>query len=86
MHYETIEHLKDNNFKRLTGIQHDSFDQILKVAEKGLRNFGRPSKLSRADQLVMSLMFWREYRTDFHTVQFYGVSEAAGHMPNDMES
>lgn len=76
MRYETIEHLNDNEFKRLTGVQSETFALMLKVVEKGLRNFGRPSKLSRADQLLMTLMYWREYRTEFHIAQSYGVSEA----------
>jgi len=76
MHYETIEHLKDRDFKRLTGVQRETFNQMLAVIEKGLRNFGRPPKLSRADQLLMTLMYWREYRTEFHIAQSYGVSEA----------
>ena len=76
MRYETIEHLKDSDFKRLTGVQRETFEEMLKVIEKGLRNFGRPPKLSRADQLLMTLMYWREYRTEFHIAQSYGVSEA----------
>ena len=76
MRYETIEHLKDTEFKRLTGVLRETFDQMLKVVEKGLRDFGRPTKLSRADQLLMSLMYWREYRTEFHIAQSYGISEA----------
>ena len=76
MRYETIKHLKDSDFKRLTGVQRKTFDQMLKVIEKGLRNFGRPSKLSRADQLLLTLMYWREYRTEFHIAQSYSISEA----------
>jgi hypothetical protein len=76
MRYETIEHLKDTDFKRLTGVQRETFNQMLKVVEKGLREFGRPTKLSRADQLLMTLMYWREYRTEFHIAQSYGISEA----------
>src|SRR5260221_4574745 len=49
---------------------------LLAVVEKGLRDFGRPTKLSRADQLLMTLMYWREYRTEFHIAQSYGISEA----------
>ena len=49
---------------------------MLKVMEKGLRDFGRPTKLSHADQLLMTLMCWREYRTEFHIAQSYGISEA----------
>ena len=40
-------------------------------------HFGRPPTLSRADQLLMTLMYWREYRTQFHIAQAYGVSEAS---------
>jgi hypothetical protein len=76
MRYETIKQLKDTDFKRLTGVQRETFDRMLAVVEKGLRNFGRPTKLSRADQLLMTLMYWREYRTEFHIAQSYGVSEA----------
>jgi hypothetical protein len=76
MYYETIKQLKDSDFKRLTGVQRETYDLMLKVIEKGLRDFGRPTKLSRADQLLMTLMYWREYRTEFHIAQSYGVSEA----------
>ncbi len=76
MRYETIEQLKGSDFKRLTGVQRETFEEMLKVVEKGLRYFGRPPKLSRADQLLMTLMYWREYRTEFHIAQSYGVSEA----------
>ena len=76
MRYETIEHLKDTDFKRLTGVQRETFGLMLQVVEKGLREFSRPTKLSRADQLLMTLMYWREYRTEFHIAQSYGISEA----------
>jgi len=76
MRYETIKHLKDNDFKRFTGVQRETFELMRKVVEKGLRNFGRPAKLSRADQLLMTLMYWHEYRTEFHIAQSYGISEA----------
>jgi hypothetical protein len=76
MRYETIKHLKETDFKRLTGVQRETFEKMLAVVEKGLRDFGRPTKLSRADQLLLTLMYWREYRTEFHIAQSYGISEA----------
>jgi DDE superfamily endonuclease len=76
MRYETIKHLKDTDFKRLTGVQRETFEMMLDVVEKGLRDFGRPTKLNRADQLLMTLMYWREYRTEFHIAQSYGLSES----------
>ena len=76
MKYETIQTLKDEEFKRSTGVQHSTFEKMLKVVEAGLRDFGRPPKLSRADQLLMTLMYWREYRTEFHIGLSYAVSES----------
>jgi len=76
MRYETVQVLRDEDFKRSTGVQRSTFKEMLEVVEKGLRDFGRPPKLSRADQLLMTLMYWREYRTEFHIGLTYGVSES----------
>ena len=37
---------------------------------------GRPNKLSIEKQLIMSLMYWREYRTSMHCSLSFGVSES----------
>ena len=76
MRYEDIKTWKDTDFKRLTGVQPKAFAKMLAVLKKELPNFGRPPKLSRADQLLMTLMYWREYRTQFHIAGSYGISEA----------
>jgi hypothetical protein len=76
MRYETVKTLNDADFKRSTGVSRRVFEQMLQVVENGCRAFGRPPKLSRADQLLMTLMYWREYRTEFHIGLTYGVSEA----------
>jgi hypothetical protein len=76
MRYETVQKLRDEDFKRSTGVQRSTYEKMLVVVEQGLRDFGRPPKLSRADQLLMTLMYWREYRTEFHISLAYGVSEA----------
>ena len=76
MRYETIKHFKEMDFKRLTGVQRETFERMLEVVEKSLRDFGRPTKLSRVDQVLLTLMYWREYRTEFHIAQSYGLSES----------
>lgn len=76
MRYETVQSLKDEEFKRSTGVRRSTFEKMLTVVTTGLRDFGRPTKLSRADQLLLTLMYWREYRTEFHIGLTYGVSEA----------
>jgi len=65
MKYETVRTLKNEDFKRSTGVQRDTFEKMLEVVTTGVRDFGRPTKLSRADQLLLTLMYWREYRTEF---------------------
>ena len=76
MRYTEIKERSDKDFKRLTGVEHHTFRQMVSVLETEMPNFGRPPKLSRADQLLMTLMYWREYRTQFHIAQAYGISEA----------
>lgn len=76
MRYEEIKARTDKDFKRLTGVEHKTFRQMVAVLEREMPSFGRPPKLSRADQLLMTLMYWREYRTQFHIAQAYGISEA----------
>ena len=63
MRYAEIKDWKDRDFKRLTGVLPITFAKMLAVLDKELPTFGRPPKLSRADQLLMTLMYWREYRT-----------------------
>jgi len=77
MRYKEIKDRNDKDFKRLTGVEHQTFKQMVAVLESELPNFGRPPKLSRADQLLLTLMYWREYRTQFHIAQAYGISESA---------
>ena len=73
MRYETVQALKDEDFKRSTGVQRKTFERMLEVVKAGVRDFGRPAKLSRADQLLMTLMYLREYRTEFHIGLTYSV-------------
>ena len=76
MRYEEIKEWKDTDFKRLTGVTPETFKKMVVVLEQELPSFGRPPKLSRTDQLLMTLMYWREYRTQFHIAGSYGISEA----------
>jgi hypothetical protein len=57
-------------------VKRETFEKMLEAINKELPNFGRPPKLSRADQLLMTLMYWREYRTQFYIAGLYGISEA----------
>ena len=83
MRYKELENLKDKDFKRLTGINKSTFEkmvEILKLADKEkMKRGGNPSNTSIEDKLLMSLEYWREYRTFFHISVSYGVSESQCH-------
>lgn len=76
MHYEHIKNRKPDEFVRLTGVRRDTFEAMLQALHGQIRAFGRPPKLPLCDQLLLTLMYWREYRTLFHIASAYGLSEA----------
>ena len=76
MRYETVKKLTGKDFKRSIGVSLKMFGEMLEVIKNELRNFGRPAKLSREEQLLLTLMYLREYRTEFHIGLTYGVSES----------
>ena len=76
MHYEHIKNRKPDEFLRLTGVRRDTFEAMLQALREQIRAFGRPPKLALCDQLLLTLMYWREYRTLFHIASTYGLSEA----------
>jgi Helix-turn-helix of DDE superfamily endonuclease len=79
MSYEQVKNLGETEFKRLCGVTPATFTQMVKVvaAEKVLaKKSGRPSKLSIEDQVLMTLEYWREYRTHFHIGISWGLDEA----------
>jgi hypothetical protein len=80
MRYTTIQGLKDDEFRRLTGVKRKTFEGMVVLlskakAEQKVRG-GRPHGLMIEEQLLMMLSYWREYRTYFHIGQTYGKSES----------
>lgn len=76
--YEQLKHLKPAQFRRVCGVQPETFEQMLSVVTqaRAYQLPGRPSKFSIADQVLITLEYLREYRTYFHIAQSWGVSEA----------
>lgn len=82
MSYEQVKNLKPAEFKRLCGVYPETFKEMVTVvaAEKvWQKKTGRPSKLSSEDQLLMTLEYWREYRTYFHLGKSWGVNESTAY-------
>lgn len=77
MTYEQTKHLKSEDFKRLCGVRPETKAQMVAVMlEQATRKRkpGRPNKLSIEDQLLLSLEYWREYRTVTNTLVSLGES------------
>jgi hypothetical protein len=82
MTYEQVKSLKPENFKRLCGVRPETFNQMLEVVRSHSQlkqKTGRPGKLSLENQLLMTLEYWREYRTYFHIGQSWGINESTAY-------
>jgi hypothetical protein len=84
MFWKNIKQRTEKDFKRLTGVELQTFKLMVKevrshdqkmIRRKG-NNRSRPYKLSVEDQILMMLMYYREYRTQFHIGETYGIHEA----------
>lgn len=80
MKFETVKGLKDDQFRRLTGVKRSTFNKMVEILKESINgrkvSSGRKKKLSIEDCLLMTLEYLREYRTYFHVSQSYGVSES----------
>lgn len=83
MFYKEVESLKPTLFKRLTGVKKEVFLQMLdcitrfKQQNRKHASRGKPPKLSYADKLLLLLMYYREYRSQFHIGITYGIAESS---------
>ena len=51
--------------------------EILQQREQQKKKPGRAAELSLADQLLLTLQYWREYRTFFHIAKSWGLHESS---------
>lgn len=82
MTYKKVKNLKAEDFKRLTGVHFETFNQmveIVKQAEKLRKKTGRPPKLRIEDQILMVLEYLRKYRTFFHLGANWGINESTAY-------
>ena len=81
MSYEQIKDLRPALFKRYCGVKPDTFQKMVTVVSDHLAQTriktGRPPKLSVEDQVLMTLEYWREYRTFFHIATSWGIHESS---------
>ena len=77
MFYADLKTKPEPAFKRLTGVRPATFLDMCEALEKHLSSRGRKPKHCLEDRLLLTLMYWREYRTHAHIGQTYGLSESA---------
>ena len=76
---ETIHALPDADFRRLLGVKRATFAAMLAELERrqaAKKKIGRPPVLTLERQLVLTLQFWREYRTQYHLAAEWGLQES----------
>lgn len=81
MLYEKLKNLSAANFKRYCGVERKTFDKMCAVVRQksSVQRLveGRPPKLVTEDQVLLTLEYWREYRTMFHLSCSWDVSESS---------
>lgn len=82
MFWEVLQKYSAASFKRATGVHRIIFEELVviiadykRLHRKDLTK-GRKSSLSIENQLLMVLMYLREYRTQYHIGITYGLSES----------
>ncbi len=78
MTYEDVRNLKPGDFKRLCGVTRETFAAMCQVVAryKQLNKRGRKSNLSIENQVLLTVSFWREYRTLFHLGRDWQLHES----------
>ena len=65
MRFIEVSEYSEQQFVRLTGVKRGVFEMMIEVVSQSQRAFGRPRKLSVEDQVLLTLSYWREYRSQF---------------------
>jgi len=75
-----ISKLKDDEYQALFGVKKPTFEAMLTILEEAFKQLhkqgGRPARLSVLDKLIITLSYYREYRTMHHIGFDYEVSKS----------
>lgn len=78
MNYQQLTELSSEALKRYSGVKREVLNEMLEVqqeAEEAKRKAGCPGLLP-VDHLLLTLQYWREYRSWFHVGLCCGVHES----------
>ena len=83
MKYEVIKEYKAERFRQVTGVLPESFEAMVRVLrmtdEARQKRGGRKRKLSIEETLLITLEYYKEYRTFECIAASYGVSKQSIH-------
>ena len=83
MEMQGVAGMPDSTFRRLTGVRKRTFSEMASVLEQAeavrKARGGKPNRLTVEARLLMTLEYWREYRTYLHIGRSYGVSESTAY-------
>lgn len=83
MEIQGCEGMPDATFRRLTGIRKRTFVAMVAVLKQAEMEHkaqgGKPNHLTVETRLLMTLEYWREYRTYLHIGHSYSVSESTAY-------
>ena len=77
-----VDQTNDEDFKRLVGVRKDTYRAMVEIHRRALveakahKNFGRPRALSPENEILLTLTYYREYRTYLSTAQSFKVDES----------
>jgi len=79
MKYEKFVELLDEQFKRHLGVKKSTFEKMVEtvqsVQRKTKKKIGGPPRLCIEDQIIITLIYWRQYRTQEEVAVMYNVSQ-----------
>ena len=78
---EQVQKLNDTQFRRYFGIKKQTYAHMLSILQEAYteqhKKGGRKNEISLENKLKLTLSYYREYRTQFHIGQDFGISESA---------
>jgi hypothetical protein len=82
MNWEKVSKLQGKKFRRYTGIYRGVYDEMLECVKQAKLNQrkhptkGVTSTLNVENQLLLTVMYWREYRDQDHLAVDFGISQS----------
>lgn len=77
MRYKKALKMSSSDFKRMYGVKPETFWMMVKIVRDGKQGSrGNHASIPIPDQILLTLQYWREYRTPVHIAQDWGMHES----------